>query len=404
MFMPSARVWNEMQFEPSGFWPVPINGGDEFALLAKLPTHVIKAAYRGCPIALTVSAAETLDGDVISTVLEFSDDPAAPMGIAGVHRHAEEQTALDQIMTADECLFVFFDELSRPVLRATCSPECSGRQAANELLQQTKNRYSGAWTETLGNVLNELQAIIDPAIAVRHVFTPKWVRMPITLSAFHTNKITAIGDQEVRGFCLEQPDEGYVLEQGTWHLLEHLFGTSIYHSPQTSNGSSTRELTDILAYCEVGFCMFETKAMAVLNTSPDRSTERRAKNIEKQIWKGIDQINGAIRRIEKGRPLSSQSGTAIELPAESKRLRHGIIMVSELAPALDWPAITEKLLTLSDDVTMFHVLDLQELRLLVGVSKDNPVLFFAYLVYRHEQMRERNNAMIRMKLDGPPLP
>jgi hypothetical protein len=110
MFMPSARVWNEMQFEPSGLWPVPINRGDEFALLAKLPTHVIKAAYRGCRIALTLATATTCDGTVLSTVLEICDDPASPLGIAGVHRHPEEQLALNRLMDAEECLFVFFDE------------------------------------------------------------------------------------------------------------------------------------------------------------------------------------------------------------------------------------------------------------------------------------------------------
>jgi len=203
---------------------------------------------------------------------------------------------------------------------------------------------------------------------------------------------------------LEDTDEGYVLEQGTWHLLEHLFGRTIFHSPQIPDGESTRELTDIFAFCGVGLCFFETKAMAVLSTAPDRSTERRARNIEKQIGKGLDQLRGAMRRLEKGLPLWSKAGTPIVVPSTAGPFRHGIVMVSELLPALDWMTITARLLSLSSDTTMFHVLDHQELRLLVGVSKDNPVLFLAYLLYRHERMCEQNNTLMRMKLDGPPLP
>ena len=404
MFIPSARVWKEMQFEPCGFWPVPINSGDEFAFLAKVPTHVIKAAYRGCPISLTISAAATSDGTVLSTVLEISDDPASPMGFAGVHRHPEEQLALDRIMEADDCLFVFFDELSRPVFRATCSLDHSARDSAHALLEKTSDWYAGAWTDRLGEVLDELQTIVDPTRNATQVFSPELVRVPLTLSAYQTSHITAVGEQEVRAFRLEDTDEGYVLEQSTWHLLEHLFGRTIFHSPQIPDGESTRELTDIFAFCGVGLCFFETKAMAVLSTAPDRSTERRARNIEKQIGKGLDQLRGAMRRLEKGLPLWSKAGTPIVVPSTAGPFRHGIVMVSELLPALDWKTITARLLSLSSDTTMLHVLDLQELRLLVGVSKDNPVLFLANLLYRHERMREQNNALMRMKLDGPPLP
>jgi hypothetical protein len=111
-----------------------------------------------------------------------------------------------------------------------------------------------------------------------------------------------------------------------------------------------------------------------------------------------------MRRVEKGLPLRSKAGVPISVPSSARPFRHAIVMVSELLSTLDWGVVTARLLSLSTDTTMFHVLDLQELRLLVGVSKDNPVLFLAHLLYRHERVRERNHALMRMKLDGPPLP
>ena len=43
MFMPSSRNWEEMKYEAAGCWPLPVNKGDEFALVTKMPASTIKA-------------------------------------------------------------------------------------------------------------------------------------------------------------------------------------------------------------------------------------------------------------------------------------------------------------------------------------------------------------------------
>ena len=84
---------------------------------------------------------------------------------------------------------------------------------------------------------------------------------------------------------------------------------------------------------------------------------------------------------------------------------HGIIMVSELYPSLDWAAVRVQLLDASRATdSMFHVLDLQELRFLVGVSENNPVRLMAHLVHRFQVLSESKSAYIRTRLEGPPLP
>jgi hypothetical protein len=42
MFMPSARNWEEMKYETEGCWPLPIDKGDEFALVTKMGVSSIK--------------------------------------------------------------------------------------------------------------------------------------------------------------------------------------------------------------------------------------------------------------------------------------------------------------------------------------------------------------------------
>lgn len=162
MFMPSARTWEEMKYEPAGFWPVPINKGDEYAFLLKVQTNAIKAAYRSAPVTLSVATASTPVGAVLATVLVIADDPNAPLGVSGVARHVEEQLALREILRLGETLFIFFDELSRPVVRARCFLEQETRRLALAQIEARREWYSGAWTPTLVEVLDEVDALVDP--------------------------------------------------------------------------------------------------------------------------------------------------------------------------------------------------------------------------------------------------
>ena len=98
MFIPSARNWEEMKYEAAGCLPLPINGGKEYALITKIAASVIKAAYRSCPVSLTVARANTPEGVVLATILRIDDDPDAALMLSGVLRHEEEQSAIENIL------------------------------------------------------------------------------------------------------------------------------------------------------------------------------------------------------------------------------------------------------------------------------------------------------------------
>ena len=393
-----------MKYEPAGFWPVPINQGDEYAFLLKVQTNVIKAAYRSAPITLTVATATTPVGNVLSTVLAIADDPNAPLGVSGVARHPEEQLALREILRLGETLFIFFDEVSRPVVRARCLLDQRASQLALAQIESRNEWYSGSWIPTLIEVLDEVDALVDPTKVVTSKHAPVMTQIELKLTDFETNKITTVGEHEALDFRLDDPDEGHGLEQTTWHLLENLFAGRICHSPQIPEQTGTRELTDILGFCDLGYCLFETKAIAVLNTSMDRTTDRRTKNIQKQIDKGVAQLPGAMRNLAAGVAVSSSSGHPIPVSSDIGSLRVGVIMVSELLPSVDWQAVADQLIKAATTASApLVVLDLQELRVLVGISK-SPERLVAHLVRRFEIMIENRTAMIRTKLDGPPLP
>jgi hypothetical protein len=79
MFIPSKRTWTDMMNESAGFWPVPIDDGKATAFLLKASTNVIKAAYKGVSIELSIVISHTKSGDVLSTALTIYDDSKSPM-------------------------------------------------------------------------------------------------------------------------------------------------------------------------------------------------------------------------------------------------------------------------------------------------------------------------------------
>lgn len=402
MFMPSERIWREMQSEPAGFWPVPINAGDEYAFLAKLPTNVIKAAYRAAPVGLDVAIAGSPAGPVLATVLHVADDPASPLGVSGVHRHPEEQAALTEILRAGHTLFVFFDELSRPVARAGCVLEPADTVEALAQIEAKTGWYAGPWSPMLAEVLDEVDGLADLTRRALPRHKPTLTRVRLMLTEFETCQITTVGQHQAIDFRLDDGDEGHGLEQATWHLLEDLFAGNIFHSPQVVEPGGVRELTDILGFCPAGCLLVEAKAAAVLNTGMDRSTSRRAGNVRKQIDKGLDQITGALRNLSANRPLLTQSGEPISRAAGDWRV--GVVMVSELLPSVDWEAVARRIAEVAAATAAWVlVLDLRELRTLVGVSR-TPAALLAHCERRYTLTVEAGTALIRTVLDAPPPP
>ena len=253
-------------------------------------------------------------------------------------------------------------------------------------------------------MLDELDGVIDPVRALPSRHIAALVHVPLLLSDFEVNDITVIGSHESRRFRLDASDEGYGLEQTTWHLVEHLFAPDVFHSPQVQETTGIRELIDILGFSEEGSCLFETKAAATLTTSLERNTQRRANGIRKQVDKALDQLLGAMRNVSRSLPLLTKGGDPIELPTSARSMRHGIIIVSELLPSVDWGSIAEQLISVSDPpFQMLHVFDLRELRLLVGVSK-TPVGLMTRFANRFDIMKQSGSAFIKTVLDGPPPP
>ena len=178
-------------------------------------------------------------------------------------------------------------------------------------------------------------------------------------------------------------------------FYENLFESDIHRSPKIQLGNTTRELTDILAFTELGLFLFEAKAISVYATEPLRNTQRRVDNVQKQVKKALGQLKGAIRGIREGNKVATKTGT--ELHFDRSLIPHAVVLVSELLPLGDWDEITTQTTALARDSNMLvHILDLRELGTLRRLSRDK-YAFDHLLVQRFRHFLQQRSVLIRVQ-------
>lgn len=298
MHIPSAEIYKKMLHEAARIWFVPAVGTDTHAILLKAPTNVLKAVMIGCRVKLSFAIDKSANPPVLVSCVQIYDDQNAPVMVLSPHINQIEHTALPVILNRKSTPLFLYDELSRNIAWAESSWS-KNVDKVYQLISSCQSFYAGVSTNFVQSALNNLQISLDPAIIIPSATHIGFEQIELVSQSFNAIDIYgySINDQGHMFNALSK-DEGGGFEQSTWQLLESLFCHQLYKSPQTiNNAGQERELTDIFGFNDKGIFLFETKVSSVLNTSPERSTERRAKNIESQINKALGQVCGAIRVI-----------------------------------------------------------------------------------------------------------
>jgi hypothetical protein len=197
-------------------------------------------------------------------------------------------------------------------------------------------------------------------------------------------------------FKLDDRDEGGGLEQSAHQLIEGLYPQSHYRAPQIQEGAASRELTDLLAVSPAGLCLVESKALSVINANISRLTSKRVGQVQKDIDKGLRQLTGAVRKVRSDAQITDRTGNEIQIPDRMNILINAIILISEMHPQLDWRGVASELITRSGRNTLIHILDLAELRFLVGAS-GHPNTFTINLVNRFTVITNTRSAFVRTR-------
>jgi hypothetical protein len=390
MHIPSSDVYKELFNEEAGVWFVRSIGTDTHAILLKARLNVLKAIMIGCKVKASFAVYQSENTSILISCISIYDDKDAPILILNPHLSKIEHIALVEILHRESTPLFLYDELGRNIAWG----ESSWSQSLDnviKLISLSESLYDGKFIRDVKYALDNLQISLDPTIVIPSAYPIKFEQVDLLSHNYKSMDIWGVSvNDKGQLFNSLSKDEGGGFEQTVWQLLEDLFAYQLYKSPQTiSNREKKRELTDIFGVTDMGLFLFESKTVLVLNTSPERGTERRARNLEGQIKTALSQLVGGIRSIKNGYKIVSQSD--IDIDVNRKLCPHGIVVISETLPKINWGDVFQCLMKSSvESRSMLHIFDLNELRIFVDNSP-NVNHFDYYLMKRFEQsVREKN--------------
>ena len=390
MHFPSRRIYEQLQSTSSGIWFTPANDGKEIAILLKTTTSIIKSITFGSKINFVFGDIQ----NILCCGVTIFDIPENPAFIYSAILHTEEHVSLNKFLNSLTAPLFIFNELD--VCVAWCDIKIDNNQEITSLADNIKNKYVGDFTDACSTSLdNFFKSVFSTQFpACSDIF--KTISINVDCPFWEINQIDFIGNFDVKTLVINESDEGSTLEKSIWSSLESVFPFSLYHSPLVRIGKKDRELTDILTFHEYGSFLFEAKDFSVLNRNTNPTLERRATLIKKQSKKAISQLIGASKAIKRGEMVFSKSGERI--PLITDKPLHCIVLITEFPHNGDWSDIKSKLFSaMSDTGDFFHILDLQELIVLLKCSSGDAKLLDYNLMERCKAIIEHDSLYMRCR-------
>jgi len=373
--------------------------GNDLSILIKAPINTCKSLIIGCSAEIIIGKDDTLETPIIHSGIRIFDDINKPLLLTGAHRCREENNALIKILKSESCLVGLFSELGILVATGQVELNSIAKQKAIELIGKEENLYHGNFTEIVTNSLDSFDYSIDNSRQFQNPYLIDILTIVCTFKDWNTIDSNYVGLMEHPQTKIDDIEEGTHLEKQVWFSIESLFPYSIYLNPKYKTTKGEKELTDILAFHDLGIFLIETKGLSVFAPNVDKSMEKKVTTQHKHIRKAIKQLVGAKENIEKGTEFYSSSGEKIEFKRDI--VPHCIVLVSELLPFGDWENIQEEILIAMRDAKIYlNVLDFREFMTLVKISKGKKEYLDFYLMQRTEKFVMHKNIHIRTGITG----
>jgi len=392
VYIPSASILRIIRSEQFGVWAESYNEGSCSALLAKAPTTSIKAVLQGCKVQLIVGE-NTLEKKFLAVALKIFDTEEAPLLMPMAARTQREINGLIDLLRRKHFSFTIYDELSSPICYGEGFIEIP---TENSLLQHsdTSDFYPVDNLTVANEVIDSFCYSIDPAYGTSRKHDSTVGYFPLNLTTVKPMLVistTEFGSVDYQAASLE---EGQTQEKQLAHFLAYNFRDKIYHSPQVKIGGKVRELTDVLALDDTCNYCIESKALSINASGYKNSMQRRLARSLKHSRRALDQLEGCIKAIRRGEPITTHEGESLQL--ESVGQVHGIVIISELIPSEQWDEIIQKIINLSNsNDAHFHVIDLSEFINIIKLSQSPTISFEQCLVERFSAILEHKTLQIK---------
>ncbi len=390
MHIPSEKIRKEMYSENASIWYSFANGGEELAVLIKVPTLTIKSLIMGCPLILTFGKKDIY----LCTGVEIKDIPEKGVIVSGIQHEFDQHEALLQVLKKREFPLFLFNEADFCVAWTNCEIKKTDSTKLIDFIGDIGKLYVGPHTEEANYALDCFCNSIEKGSGYKTAPIIPTIKIEPKIDKWTINNLHFFGLENLESISIDDKDEGGTFERIIWVSLQSVFPTTLYKNPQTISGEKKREFVDVLSFYEYGAFLFEAKDLSVLNAGITLDMDRRVKNLKKQIKKAINQLVGATKVFKNGEIITNQRGQ--ELIISRRNPPHCIILVTELLIFDDYSEIVDQLLqAIYKTGAYFHILDLRELiSLLKGSSGDARLLDYN-LINRFEFLVKNKTIYIR---------
>lgn len=391
----SERIYSELKSESAGIWYIVDNFGSK--VIIKAPEVSLKAILGGCKLTFTYGKDDTSEKVFFHAGVKINDDVEHPLILSGVLRYRDEYKSLEVILKNHSTSLQFFNELDVCVATGKIMFIRDEAHRILSLLGDIDGLYNGEFNQSAISSLDRFDEAINIAndcnsVQEIHVDEIKPIISDLVVMNNHF-----FGESEHHRINVDDADEGFVLEGQIWCSLDAVFGRHLYKGPQINKNGKQRELTDVLAYYELGLFLIESKTAAVFSAQENKSQEKKIASIQKQIIKGINQVVGACKALKKNYEVHDSRGQIIEL--DRSRIPHCIVIVSEILHSGDWANVDKHMIDAAkNNKILLHVMDLSEFILILKASSGKKEIFDYNLMKRFEKWVEHRTIHMRSRV------
>lgn len=401
VYAPSHDVFKEMTVTQMGLWIDRCGRrGRDITLVLKCPTHVCKSLRNGSPVQLLLADIPGRYASVRCLGFQIEDRIGKPLTTFCACRTRDEQQLLVRAFQRKELPLFIFDEIERCVANCIAVFDPEGRDAVNAALIEWPSPYAGRFCSVVELALDKFNLMLEDAF--RSDGLGGAITVDCSLSEWNLTSIYGIGSGDFR----LDGDDGGGLEQTTHQLLESLFKEDAFRSPNLQQTNGKRELIDSLLIGDHVICLVESKAIGFMNDSNSLDSDQLAKRVRKDVDKGLRQLRGATRAVRNGKPISEihqdiaalarNANVRIVIP-DCEWVVLGVVVISDLGCDVDWHEVAGEYLAASSEDALFQVVDLTELRALVGAAK-NRMQFVTNLILRWKQVEQLGSMGVRVRI------
>ena len=401
MYALSHEVYTQMAVTQMGLWIDRCGRcGRDIALVLKCPTHVGKSLRDGSPARFLLADIPSQHASVRCLGFQIEDRTGKPLTTFSARRTRDEQRSLVRAFQWKELPLFVFDEIERCVASCRVLFDHEGRDAVNAALIEWPLPYAGRFCSVVKSALDQFNLMLEDGSRSDGLRGP--ITVDCSLSEWRLTSIYGIGSG---GFRLDG-DDGGGLEQTTHQLLESLFEDDAFRSPNIQQRNGKRELIDSLLIGDHVICLVESKAMGFMIGSTSIDSDRLAKRVRKDVDKGLRQLRGATRAVRNRAPISETHRDIAALARNANELivipdREwvvlGVVVISDLGCDVDWREVAGEYLDASSEDALFQVVDLTELRALVGAAK-NRMQFVTNLILRWKQVEQQGTMGVHVRI------